>query len=78
MSHRRQFLAGSLAIAGACWAPALKAQAWPSRPIRIILPFPAGGTGDGVLRAMQGELSERLGQPLVMENLVTVVVGGEK
>jgi tripartite-type tricarboxylate transporter receptor subunit TctC len=70
MSHRRQFLAGSLAIAGACWAPALKAQAWPSRPIRIILPFPAGGTGDGVLRAMQGELSERLGQPLVMENLV--------
>ena len=43
---------------------------WPSKPVRIILPFTAGGTGAGVLRSMGPELSARLGQPIIMENMV--------
>ncbi len=62
----RSLVIGLLLLhAGAVWA-----QPWPQRPVRFILPFTAGGTGDGVLRSMQPELTTRLGQPVVMENMV--------
>ena len=66
---RRQFL--HLA-AGAAALPAASRFAWgqvyPTRPVRIIVGFPAGGPGDIVTRLMGQWLSERLGQPFIVEN----------
>ena len=56
-----------LALAGATLArPAL--AAWPDRPIRLIVPYAAGGNVDTVARLMQPRLTEKLGQPVVVEN----------
>src|SRR5258705_1912021 len=66
---RRKFL--HLA-AGAAALPAVSrfahAQAYPSRPVRIIVGFPAGGATDITARLMAQWLSERLGQQFVIEN----------
>jgi tripartite-type tricarboxylate transporter receptor subunit TctC len=66
---RRKFL--HLA-AGAAALPAVSRIAWaqtyPSRPVRIVVPFPAGQATDTVARLMGQSLSERLGQPFVIEN----------
>ena len=45
-----------------------RAQAYPTRPVRIIVGFPAGGNADTIARVMGQWLSERLGQPFVVEN----------
>ena len=44
------------------------AQTWPSRPVRVIVPFPAGGVTDVGARIVSQKLSEALGQPVVIEN----------
>ena len=50
-------------------APALAAaQSWPQKPIRMIVPFPAGGGTDFIGRVAAKHLSERLGQQVVVEN----------
>lgn len=54
------------AILTAC-SPAL-AQTYPSRPIRIVAPFPAGGLVDVLARAAGEELTKTLGQPVIIEN----------
>ena len=69
LPHRRQFL--HLA-AGAAVLPAVsrfaRAQAYPSRPVRLIAGFPAGGVVDLYARLISQWLSERLGQQFVVEN----------
>jgi tripartite-type tricarboxylate transporter receptor subunit TctC len=59
-------------VAGAAALPAVpriaRAQAYPTRPVRIIVGFPAGGAADIVARVMSQWLSERLNQPFVVEN----------
>lgn len=60
----------SLAVSATCLmtgAPAL-AQAYPSKPIRMIVPFPAGGTTDIVARLVAQRMSESMGQPILVEN----------
>lgn len=48
---------------------AAAAQAWPARPLRIIVPFTPGGSSDILARAIGQELSTALGQPVVIENV---------
>lgn len=58
------------AVAAACLAvsPAQAQSAWPSKPIRWIVPFPPGGPADIVARLVSSKLAERTGQPGVVEN----------
>ena len=49
-------------------AGAALAQAFPNRPIRIVVPYPAGGATDQMARIIQQPLSEILGQPIIIEN----------
>src|SRR5258707_8825200 len=45
----------------------VRAQAWPARPLRLVVGFPAGGVGDILARLLGQWLAERRGQPLVIE-----------
>ncbi len=66
---RRQFLRlAALAAASSALARPARAQAWPARPVRLIVPFSAGGTTDLIGRIMGQWLSQRLGQQVVVEN----------
>jgi tripartite-type tricarboxylate transporter receptor subunit TctC len=65
---RRQFLqlsasAAALAVSRFAWA-----QAYPSRPVRLIVPFPPGGGAEISARLIGQWLSERLGQPFIIDN----------
>ena len=60
-------LAASLAILAGSVAPSL-AQWAPTQPIRVIVPYAAGGTSDIVVRTMSEPIAQRLGQPLLIEN----------
>jgi tripartite-type tricarboxylate transporter receptor subunit TctC len=57
-----------LMFALALCAAAAQAQEWPARAVRIVVPFPAGGSADLMPRAVAEKLSERWGQPVVVEN----------
>lgn len=57
----------SLIVAALLWGNAL-AQPFPSKPIRVLVPFPAGGTTDIVARIVGQRVSEQVGQPVLVEN----------
>lgn len=66
MTTRRILLAAG---AGLLAAPAVHAQgAWPNRPVRVIVPWPPGGSTDVLVRLYAEQLSPILGQPFVVEN----------
>jgi tripartite-type tricarboxylate transporter receptor subunit TctC len=61
---RRALLAlAALTLAGAAFA-----QAWPQKPIKIIVPYPPGGTSDILARSVGQKMSELYGQPVLVEN----------
>src|SRR3954470_15250292 len=51
-----------------CFALGAHAQEWPQKPVRIIVPFPAGGSADLMPRAVAEKLSEKWGQPVIVDN----------
>ena len=62
--------ASAMMAGGACAQPAAGDPAWPTRPIRLIAPFPPASTVDVIARILGQKLSARLGQQLVIDNRV--------
>jgi len=69
MKHRRKFLHLATSVAALPVVSNIaRAQTYPWRPVRIIVGFAAGGPADTVARLIGQWLSERLGQPIVVDN----------
>jgi tripartite-type tricarboxylate transporter receptor subunit TctC len=73
--RRREFIAGIAGLAAAAWPRAtsaqqgaLKAENWPAKPLRAIVPVAAGSTTDVIPRVVFEQLSPQLGQSIVVEN----------
>ncbi len=66
MTHLARRALGALLLAGA--ASGARAQAWPARPIRIVVPFPPGGSTDLLARRIAERMTPRLGQTVLVEN----------
>jgi tripartite-type tricarboxylate transporter receptor subunit TctC len=67
-SVRRSLLASGLGLAAVLLAGPAAAQSFPAKPLRIVVPFAAGGAGDLTARIVAAELSTSLGQPVTIEN----------
>lgn len=61
-------IAMALLVMAAVWGEGTSAQPYPSRPIRFILPYPAGGSYDAVARLISQKLTERWGQQVLVDN----------
>lgn len=65
---RRTFLSVALAVAGLGALPSAMAQSYPSQPVRLVVPYAAGGLPDTVARIIGQRLTETLGQSFVVDN----------
>ncbi|MGE8686116.1 MAG: Bug family tripartite tricarboxylate transporter substrate binding protein [Achromobacter sp.] len=66
---KRQFLGGAAALCLSPWMPAWgQSPDWPTRPVRIIVPYPPGGSSDIIARLLAPRLSDALKQTVVVEN----------
>jgi len=66
---RRRALQGAVAaLLGPAWLTQARAAIYPTRPITVVLPFGAGGSGDKIVRVMSPNLEKALGQPLLIES----------
>jgi tripartite-type tricarboxylate transporter receptor subunit TctC len=68
MRNRRQFIEASAIAAFALSGASVQAQAWPSQALKIVVPFPAGGTSDVIARIISNALGELLKATVVVEN----------
>lgn len=63
---KRKLLLGTAAL---CVSAAVRAQSWPAKPVRLVVPFTPGGSSDILGRAIGQKLTESLGQPVVIDNV---------
>lgn len=66
MNSRRRLIVGATLAGLSPWAA--RAQQWPDRPLRFVVPLPPGGSYDYLARALGEPLSKQIGQPVVVEN----------
>jgi tripartite-type tricarboxylate transporter receptor subunit TctC len=67
-TRRNVLRLSTAALATAAWPRRAPADAWPSRPLRVVIPFTAGSTVDIIGRIVLEPLAAQLGQPIVVEN----------
>jgi tripartite-type tricarboxylate transporter receptor subunit TctC len=65
---KRRRLVQAIALSFAVSGASAMAQAWPTKPISLVVPFPPGGTTDVLARALGEKLTQSLGQPVIVEN----------
>lgn len=65
MFNRRQFIAGTSLLG---LGPLARAQSFPTKPLRMIFPFAAGGSADGLLRYLAQQIGTQLGQQVIVDN----------
>jgi tripartite-type tricarboxylate transporter receptor subunit TctC len=68
MNTRRPFTVAAAALLALCFADSAIAQSFPSKPLRIIVPYAAGGVNDGLARTLAAGMKDELGQAVVVEN----------
>lgn len=69
MNSRYKTLMAGAAIALATLSGLAQAQSYPTRPVTLLVPYPAGGLSDVIARSVNNTLGKQLGQPVVIENL---------
>ncbi len=68
MIKRHLLAVGIATLASFAVSPVFSQTAWPSKPVRLIVPYPAGGPVDQLARAIAPKLGEQLGQPIIIDN----------